>query len=271
LLYRFRPDYWWWGLAFLLRQTILAFSTVLPINNPHAQLMYTGGTLAVYGFLVCRFWPWISRELSSIDAGTMLSLVLLMLAASQYLPEPPANSGRTGTLVGVFMFTLVLFLRFFAILIRGIGARGIKGEFDAMDSDRKSISKMWLQWLEYSHEIPNSEIVETICQMNEFDRVNLLSFMSSWNAATGQGVKGTRLRLSGLSSRAKVRRKESIDTLAQSSSRISAQDFGGQPVDQNGQYDIDFPRALCVLGSDGAAPDAPGAKFAKPCEDDVAI
>merc|ERR1719271_958543 len=42
LLYRFRPDYWWWGLAFLARQTTLAFAIVLPADNPHLQLVYVG-------------------------------------------------------------------------------------------------------------------------------------------------------------------------------------------------------------------------------------
>jgi len=134
-----------WGLSFLLRQTILAFYTVLPSSNPHAQILYTGGTLAVYGFLISRFWPWISQELSAIDAGIALSLILMMLAAAHFLPEPQANKGRTGTLFAVFVFMLVFFLRYVGVVIRSACARGIFGEFGAQSCDRVMISQLWLQ------------------------------------------------------------------------------------------------------------------------------
>merc|ERR1719401_923770 len=110
LLYRFRPDYWWWGSFFMLRQITLAFATVLLLEHPHGQLFYTSCILTLYGFCVCRFWPWISGELSFIDAVTMLGLVLIMLAASQYLPEAEDNKLRIWILLPLYFFMGFLFL-----------------------------------------------------------------------------------------------------------------------------------------------------------------
>jgi len=257
LLYRFRPDFWWWGLCFIWRQTIIAFAVVLPVDNPHAQLLYTGGTLAIYGFLVCRFWPWISMELSAVDAGTMLVLVLLMLAAAQFLPQPQPGTGRAGIITFLFALMAGLFARYVLLVIKSVCARGIMGEFEACSPDRMTLSQMWLQWLEYSHNVPNSDIVEAVCRMNAFDRKVLLNFITSWNAVTGHGVEGSKWRLRGVPSRTKVN-KDSTGQVARSSSRISTKDFGEQvlsSIDDTSQSNATFPRVLGVIASASTGPD----------------
>jgi hypothetical protein len=225
LLYRFRPDCWWWGLSFLLRQTILAFATVLWIENPHGQLFYTGGALAVYGFLVCWFWPWISGELSFIDAGAMLVLVLMMLAASQFLPEPAPNKGRFGILVALFFAMLALFARFVFLVIKSVLANSVFGEFGNGTPDRLETSKQWLQWLESLQDVPNVEIIETICKMNGFDRESIVKLMCSWSAVTRQGLTGKQRRLTGLPNRIRVS-KERTSQLSRQSSRTSSHNLG---------------------------------------------
>jgi hypothetical protein len=220
LLYRFRPDCWWWGLSFLLRQTLLAFATVLIRENPHGQLFYIGATLAVYGFLMCRFWPWLSDELSFIDAGVMLILVLIMLTASQFLPEPEPNQGRFGILLAVFVAMGALLARFLIILTRSVLANGTFGEFGTGSPDRVKTCKDWLQWLEYMQDAPNAEIIETVCKMNGFDRSSIVKLMSSWNAVNGEGVTGEQRRLSGVPTRISVN-KETTSRLSTQSSRSS--------------------------------------------------
>jgi hypothetical protein len=220
LLYRFRPDCWWWGLCFMLRQTILAFVTVLVIENPHGQLFYTGGALAVYGFLVCRYWPWISGELSFVDAGAMLVLVLIMLTAAQFLPEPTPNKGRFGILVALFFSMGALLTRYLLLIGRSMLANGIFGEFGNGNPDRITTSKDWLQWLEYMENLPNSEIIETVCKMNGFDRQSIISLMSSWNAITKEGVGVKQKRLVGVPNKVVVSR-ERTSQLCRQSSRIS--------------------------------------------------
>ena len=201
-------------------------------------------------------------ELSAVDAGTMLVLVLLMLAAAQFLPEPQANKGRVGIIAFLFIALGVLFARYVLLIIKSVCARGILGEFEACSPDRMTLSQMWLQWLEYSHNVPNSDIVEAVCRMNAFDRKVLLNFITSWNAVTGHGVEGSKWRLRGVPSRTKVN-KDSTGQLARKSSRISTKDFREQvqsSIDDTSQCSETFPRVLGVIASAGTGPDC-GVKF----------
>jgi hypothetical protein len=225
LLYRFRPDCWWWGLGVLLRQTTLAFATVLVVENPHGQLFYTGAALAIYGFLVCRFWPWISGELSFIDAGAMLILVLMMLTASQFLPEPTPQMGRFGILVTLFLIMGALLTRFIFLVVKSVLKNGVFGEFGNGNPNRLTTSKEWLQWLESMKDIPNEDIIETICKMNGFDRESIIKLMSSWSAVTRQGSTGKQKRLTGLPNRVSVS-KDRTSQLSRQSSRISSHSLG---------------------------------------------
>jgi hypothetical protein len=226
LLYRFRPDYWWWGLCFLLRQTVLAFASVLLIENPHGQLFYAGSALAVYGFLVCRCWPWISGELGFIDAGSMLALLLIVQTATNFLPEPSDSKGRSAILLALFVTMGALLVRFFIILVRSVIANGVSGEFGTGSPDRIETSKKLLQWLEYMEKVPNADVTETICMMNGFDRSSMVHLMSSWNAVSEQGVTGGQKRLSGVPSRFKVS-KETTSQLDRQSSRLSRMSESG--------------------------------------------
>lgn len=201
LLYRFRPDYWWWGLPFLMRQTILAFATVIPSDNPHAQLFYCGATCAVYGFAAARTWPWLARELSIIDTGCMLLFTLIMMIAGQFLPEAKADKGRFGLLVCLFCVLAAIFGWFACRIIASVLKRGLFGEFGGRTPERMDLAKMWLDWLETAQQMSNKEIVTTICEMNTFDRMTLLDAMKGWNAVVGQGWHGKPSRLEFLGSR----------------------------------------------------------------------
>jgi hypothetical protein len=220
LLYRFRPDCWWWGLCFLLRQTVLALVTILIVESPHVQLLYTGGALAVYGFLVCRFWPWISSELSFLDSGAMLILILVMLAAGQFLREPTSNKGRFGILITLFFSMGALLVRYIFLIMKSVLANGVFGEFGTGSPDRLTTSKEWLQWLEYMQDVPNSDIIETVCKMNGFDRCSIVNLMSSWGAVTRQGSVGKQMRLTGLPNKISVS-KAKTSQISRQSSRVS--------------------------------------------------
>jgi len=232
LLYRFRPDCWWWGLCFLVRQTVLAFATVLVIESAHGQLFYTGATLAVYGFLVCRVWPWISGELSFIDAGAMLVLVSMMQTAAQFLPEPSTDRGRFVVLIALFFAVGALLVRYLIILVRSVLANGVFGEFGAGNPDRIKTAGSFLQWLEYMQDVPNEDVIEAICRMNGFDRSSIIHLMSSWKAVSKQGVTGGQKRLSGVPSRIKVKKEKTsqLDRQSTRSSRLS-KSVGIEPIE----------------------------------------
>jgi hypothetical protein len=190
----------------------------------------------VYGLSVCRIWPWISAELSWLDAGTMLALLLIMLGASQYIPEAREDQGRFEFLVSLYFFMAVFMVRFIVLIVISTFKNGFFGEFVVNPffaeislfnpPNRIETSQFWLKWLEYSQDIPNTEIADTICKMNVFDRLSIHKFMSSWNAVAvesataSHSTTGSKTRLERVPSRIRVSKQET-SRVSRSSKRVS--------------------------------------------------
>lgn len=265
LLYRFRPDYWWWGLIFIARQTALAFATVVPADNPHMQLTYIAVVCAVYGVFVARIWPWISHELSIIDTSLMLILLMIMLVASQFLPEPKPNKGRFGALIFLFLCLAALFGRFLLLVLVNVYRRGILGEFGGSRPNRLDLAKHMLEWLEHAQALSNSDVVEYVCQMNSFDRRNVFELITGWHAVSGAGYTGdAHNRLQNLPSRT-VMQKDEVDGVAGKTKRQSVKGIQiTMPTEQKTQegtttplvvadleHNTTLPRSFRVLASHG--------------------
>jgi len=225
-------------------------ATVVIVANPHGQLFYTGAALAVYLALVCRFWPWLSGELSAFDAVSTLILLLVMLTAAQFLGES-TGSGRSEILAVLMFGMAVLIGRFVITVIRSVHANGIFGEFGRGNPDRMTTSREWLQWLEYIHDVPNETIIETICKMNGFDRYSIVQLMSSWNAIDRRSIPGQEKRLSGGENRVSVN-KARTSRLSRQSSRSSRSWNSNEIADFAGAFD-----ASNNLGQDSAQVDQP--------------
>ncbi len=82
MLYRYRPDVWWWGTIFTIRQTLLAFSPILEPGDPNAQSVFIIAVLTIYIAHASFFWPWKSDELNLLDTVSMVLLVILVAVAS---------------------------------------------------------------------------------------------------------------------------------------------------------------------------------------------
>jgi hypothetical protein len=221
LLYRFRPDAWWWGLAFLLRQTVLAFVTIVPPKYPHAQLFYCGMVCTTYGFAICRIWPWLSPQLSKVDAGCMFILAMISLVAGQFLPEATAEEGRVIIMVMCFFAFVGLCIYFTMHLVHSIYDNGLFGEFSGKKPPRMELAKSLLDWLEYIEQLPNAEVVTTLCHMNAFDRQKIVDAMTCWNAVAGEGYKGKATRLHFIASKAKVDQKQVEHVAEKQGKRVS--------------------------------------------------
>jgi len=260
LLYRFRPDYWWWGLPFLARQTTLAFATVLPGDNPHLQLFYVGATCSVYCACVCRVWPWIAPDLSWIDSLSMLILSMIMLVAGMFLPEPSAGKGRFGIMLGLFIMLAFVFAWFSIVVFKNVMRGGLFGEFGGKRPKRMELSKTFLDWLHYMHNLGNADVANTICKMNTFDRWAIVNVMSSWNAIAGEGYSAHPNRLLFLASKAKID-KDQVEHIAGKAPRQSWRQLAGsENTDQKssgtGPTDVEhntlIPRSFRVLASHGS-------------------
>mmetsp|Transcript_8294 Transcript_8294/g.14483 ORF Transcript_8294/g.14483 Transcript_8294/m.14483 type:complete len:1266 (+) Transcript_8294:77-3874(+) len=189
LFYRFRPDCWWWGLVFLVRQTCLAFAAVVPSSNAHAQLFYTGGILMIYGYFLSMFWPWISTELSIVDFGTCLVLILLLLCSSQFLPVA-AEAGRVSLVVALLMVLGSVVFRYLVIFMISFCSNGLDEEVCGEMPNRLDLCQQWFEFLDGMQNHNNQETIETMCKMNTFDRTRILAVMHTWTANGKQGFSG---------------------------------------------------------------------------------
>jgi len=182
LLYRFRPDCWWWQIVFLLRQTALAFATVVSSSNPHAQLFYTSFILAIYVVFVSRFWPWINSEISIVDCGTCLLLLMTLLCAAQFLPEASDSQGRLPILMTLFALLAVVTVQYLVTIIISICRNGLFGEFNDSKSNRVKLCEDWLIFLSEAQKQDSAEVIKTICRMNSFDLLKLRASLHCWTA-----------------------------------------------------------------------------------------
>jgi len=72
LVNRWRPDYWWWGIAVLTRNVLVASSGLLG-DDVRVQLLVVMMCVVVYSVLVGIFQPWVVPVLNSFEiVGTLL-------------------------------------------------------------------------------------------------------------------------------------------------------------------------------------------------------
>jgi len=192
LFYRFRPDCWWWGLIFLVRQTLLAFAAAIPSSNAHAQLFYIGVVLTLYIFFTAMFWPWISTELSIVDFGTSLMLLLILMCSSQFLPNT-AEGGRVSLLVIMFIALACVILRYVGIFVMSLCSNNVDEEICGETPNRLDLCQQWFEFIDVMQKQSNKETIATLCKLNTFDRYRVLSFLQGWSAMSAHH----KLQLSG--------------------------------------------------------------------------
>merc|ERR1711988_1817564 len=78
----FRPDVWWWGSVFSVRQVLLAIAPSIAVDDPNVQVVYVITVLVIYIGLVCSYRPWRASELNILDASSCTILVLFIAAQS---------------------------------------------------------------------------------------------------------------------------------------------------------------------------------------------
>ena len=68
LIFRFRPNVWWFGLVLLARGPLLSLPGVVATNMPSLRLTLMLGILLVSGGLQLWFLPWKAPILNLVDA-----------------------------------------------------------------------------------------------------------------------------------------------------------------------------------------------------------
>jgi len=173
LLYRFRPDVWWWGLVFILRQTVLGFAPMVQPDDPSVQIIYCVTTLVFYVAVQCWFCPWKTQELNFLDAVSCVFLCILMVTVGSFMQASTFGSGHE---VVMWLF-LVFVIAINGVLIFTVGFSlfkyGAKGEFGARYPRNKTVEVFSNEWADITKEgelLSVDEWVAVFESMNNFDR-----------------------------------------------------------------------------------------------------
>jgi len=76
LVNRWRPDFWWWGVALLTRNVLVASSGLFG-TDVSVQLLVLTTLVTLYSVLVGVFQPWIVPGLNTFEISATLLLALL--------------------------------------------------------------------------------------------------------------------------------------------------------------------------------------------------
>ena len=178
LIYRFRPDVWWWGTVFTIRQTLLAFAPMLQPDDPHTQSVFIIAVLTVYTTLACFFWPWKSDELNLLDAVSMGLIVILVAAVSSFMPQSTTVGPHTKFMVAVLALVAVCagFLVIYGAMMfwfRGkLNLLGMFGFDEQRLKTRAALAHMTEDLYKlcgYIQAAPSQDLVESLLLMNSYD------------------------------------------------------------------------------------------------------
>ncbi|CAJ1447546.1 unnamed protein product [Effrenium voratum] len=106
LVFRFRPDVWWFGVILLGRGPLLSLPAVVATDTPALHLVLMLGILLTSLVLQVWFLPWKSPILNLVDAATV-SLMVMLLATSLGLVNTAGDVALLQTCATVASCTMI--------------------------------------------------------------------------------------------------------------------------------------------------------------------
>lgn len=182
LLYRFRPDCWWWGNVFLVRQTFLAFSSSLPSGDPHSQIFYTVLTLTVYLAALSRFWPWKNAALNRLDCATCMLLIFVMLTGTAFVERSPAQNAYVFLLSFFIVLKWVMLASMGVLIIKNFWQVGASKEYATSHrgEDFQDLKRALRICAEHIGTLSDNAFDDRLGGMNQFDRDLLMQAVLAW-------------------------------------------------------------------------------------------
>jgi len=203
LMYRYRPDVWWWGTIFTIRQTLLAFAPMLAPDDPHTQSVFIIAVLTIYTTNVCFFWPWKSDELNLLDAASMALIVILVASVSSFMPASTASGAHTKLMVAILILVAIcagVFVIYGVLMFCSKGKFNLIGMFGFEEQRMKT--KKALENLTHDLyklcgyiEVASAEdLVEALLLMNSYDLRKVQGCIDVFKASTVASVAGESAR-----------------------------------------------------------------------------
>jgi hypothetical protein len=200
----FRPDVWWWGSVFSVRQVLLAIAPSIAINDPSVQVVFVISVLAVYIGLVCSYHPWRTTELNILDALSCIVLLLFIAAQSCFMPVTTSKYGME-----VFMLTLLAAFGIFCLILALVGTVGAMlvwghdGEFGipyprVAGESLSTFSSNFHKACQFVARLDADRCNVLLKSMNYSDRRLLDMTLASLRAYSRENLHGDYRRLEGL-------------------------------------------------------------------------
>ena len=110
LIFRFRPNVWYFGLVLLARGPLLSVPGVIATNMPSLQL--TLMHMILIGSLCLQLWflPWKSPVLNLVDGVSVSLLVMLLAGSLGYADSSGEDAARVLSLVGTIISSLMVII-----------------------------------------------------------------------------------------------------------------------------------------------------------------
>lgn len=194
LLFRFRPDRWWWMNVFNCRQLLLAFSSSLPADEPHLQVVAVVTIFVVYGILQGYFWPWKERELNALEAFMNSIMAVMAVAMTGVVPA----SGNTE------LYAIIFFMLFFVLTVGIVYMVGLCtyyvwkrgslwgrfGRSKVCGMGCSELAEAWASLCAVCRNMDVENLQAAIMAMNAFDRFTLVQACGALQATRPHDFQG---------------------------------------------------------------------------------
>jgi hypothetical protein len=202
LLFRFRPDVWWWGLVLMLRAMMMSLAPVVATDNSRIQMLIIMITLATVLSLQVYFWPWKVPALNLVDAIISVSLMLIIAIVSTFIIQEDVDDFQATSQAGftVLLLTLVglLYCSCGILVLMAVSSLFFRGQMGTVhDSfnlrqapDPELMSILFHQTSEKISKMQRSKLETVLAQLPIYDLwtiERLITLIEHAGALPGQG------------------------------------------------------------------------------------
>ncbi|CAK0874425.1 unnamed protein product [Prorocentrum cordatum] len=222
VFYRFRPDVWWWGNVYMIRQLLLAMGPIVQPDDPNFQVIFVVATLSFYVALLCAYWPWKTPELNLLDCISSLMLSLIVVSVSSFMPKSDWDGEHLGLMWTMLSFVFVLNVAMMLFVIFSMFSKGPTGLFGFRYPREKIMLEFAQEWAALCKLHTTFDVgatAEWLESMNDYDRQAIDRAIS---VSQAYGIAGTRTIISTKSIPRVVLDKAELKRLSQMPSALDA-------------------------------------------------
>lgn len=194
LLIKYRPNVWWWSLAFLIKNILLNLSSVI-FQTPVPQYLCIYTVTVLYMAAVAYYMPYRSRVVNAVELFSGLSIIYgaLVLLAISYQKGDGQEEHTLAVLASILSFTPLVLAAFAMSILRHAFCDSSESKRDKLFQEFKDIRSA----LTVIESLSEREQIQFLSHLSDWDR----SYLSQvWNFITCE-IHGGRSREMRVSSK----------------------------------------------------------------------